>query len=91
MKSAYLNTTGQGMLIKDGEEHWTITWRGALCGLGAGDLPWRDRYGQAWGARVQFPAPVGRPLRGVDAYVNTRSGYIHDYNRDANLEPADGT
>ena len=84
---------GQGMLIKDGEEHWPITWRGARCGLGAGDVPWRDRYGQAWGARVynSFQHRSDDLYDDVDAYINTRTGFIHDYNRDANLEPDDGT
>lgn len=44
--------TGWGMLLNLGDWTWPIQWCGAQCGLGIGDIPWRDRYGEAAGYRV---------------------------------------
>jgi hypothetical protein len=43
---------GWGMLQAHGNWIWPIQWAGAHCGLGIGDIPWRDRYGEVAGFRV---------------------------------------
>ena len=48
---------GWGMLIYNGEKKYPIQFCPALNGLGLGDYNWKDRYGQAMGARVPAFAP----------------------------------
>jgi hypothetical protein len=53
--------TGWGMLLAHGDWYWPIQWAGAHCGLGIGDIPWRDRYGRAAGYRVASRSTTERP------------------------------
>ncbi|MFC7134341.1 MULTISPECIES: hypothetical protein [Salinibaculum] len=53
--------TGWGMIYNLGSWKWPIQWAGAHCGLGMGDIPWRDRYGRAAGFRVATRSTRERP------------------------------
>jgi hypothetical protein len=70
---------GQGMLMAD-EPHWPIQWRGARCGLGLGDETWRDRYAEAWGARViknlDQEAEWEHEHADRETYINARTGRV---------------
>jgi hypothetical protein len=73
-------SVGQGMLMTNGEAHWPIQWRGARCGLGLGDETWRDRYGEAWGARViknhSKLSTWKRKHTDCEVYINARTGRL---------------
>jgi hypothetical protein len=73
-------SVGQGMLMTNGEAHWPIQWRGARCGLGLGDETWRDRYAEAWGARViknhSQLSTWKRERADHEVHINARTGRV---------------
>jgi len=81
---------GQGMLMEE-EPHWPIQWRGARCGLGLGDGKWKDRYAEAWGARVidSFDKQQSwlNEYGDRDYYINARTGRIKPVDREAEQLP----
>lgn len=72
-------TTGQGMVITNGDPFYPIEFCGAKCGLGEKDQRWRDRYGWAFGARVLGKQDTRENWRdGTDAenWVRVRDGRV---------------
>jgi len=81
---------GQGMLMEE-EPHWPIQWRGARCGLGLGDGKWKDRYAEAWGARVIDSFDKQQSWLNEhgdrDYYINARTGRIKSVDCEAEKLP----
>jgi ribosome assembly protein YihI (activator of Der GTPase) len=72
--------TGWGMILSHGEWWWPIQWCGAHCGLGIGDIPWRDRYGRTAGFRVASRSTTEKPFYNVDGdLVGDRSPDIGEW------------